>query len=537
MTGHNRQTPETLLQRKLRLFKESLIHLVNVCLDRIFDLKPDSARLRTLYLIFLLFLSGLLISSRIENYSISRWVFHVQDIFLFLFNPIYAERYIGDPFTKFILFLWPALTNPYTLQYLPIFLVPFFIALHYATCYLTDIFELENINIARKFLLQIALMGSKETIRITNGEVSAEHINSPLHKIGGPGKVIIDLDTVALFERPDCTPNIIGPTGDMPGGKATLVGFERLRNTIDLRDHHSESLIVSSRSLDGIKIGAIDVRVIYSIFRNNQADQELSKQQPYPFSIEAVKKLVYGSASKITETTKLSSSVSSPILLWLPSILRLVKGELGFIMSGHNLTEYLASFGEPEFEKAKARETIIEAQAEQMRPPHEPKPIRPPISPPPKFTPRNEISKLFSQLEQEFRKKCAESGVAIHWVGVGTWETPIEIVTEKHLEAWRLSRENMARSSEDEFKNFEEETIQLKMITLIQDVPLGKYQTLTSAYDHKNAMRALLLAYGQQLIEAADFLHAKGEAVPQIIIQAIDYISDILGYKNWHWVG
>jgi len=225
------------------------------------------------------------------------------------------------------------------------------------------------------------------------------------------------------------------------------------------------------------------------------------------------------------------------MLLWLPNILRLVRGELSVLMSGHNLNEYLASFGEPEFEKAQARETIIETQAEQMRPPHEPIPVLQPVSPPPDFTPRHEISKLFSQLELDFRKKCAESGVDIHWVGIGTWETPIEIVTEKHLEAWRLSRENMARSSEGALKNFEEEAIQQKMITLIQDVPLAKYQSSITAHDHKNARRVLLLAYRQQLIEAAEFLHAKGEAVPIIIIQAITYISDILGYTDWHWVG
>ena len=42
-------------------------------------------------------------------------------------------------------------------------------------------------------------------------------------------------------------------------------------------------------------------------------------------------------------------------------------------------------------------------------------------------------------------------------------------------------------------------------------------------------MRSLLLAYRQQLIEAAEFMRAKGETVSPSILQAIDVISDVMG--------
>jgi hypothetical protein len=72
---------------------------------------------------------------------------------------------------------------------------------------------------------------------------------------------------------------------------------------------------------------------------------------------------------------------------------------------------------------------------------------------------------------------------------------------------------------------------------LIQDVPVAAYENSTDEEkEHFSAMRSLLLAYRQQLIEAADFMFEKGETVSPNIIQAIDMISKIMGFTDWHWV-
>ena len=46
----------------------------------------------------------------------------------------------------------------------------------------------------------------------------------------------------------------------------------------------------------------------------------------------------------------------------------------------------------------------------------------------------------------------------------------------------------------------------------------------------KTALRALLLAYHQQLLEAAEFMRAKGEAVPPHIEDAIAHINNMFGH-------
>jgi hypothetical protein len=133
---------------------------------------------------------------------------------------------------------------------------------------------------------------------------------------------------------------------------------------------------------------------------------------------------------------------------------------------------------------------------------------------PPEFQSRYKITNLFMQFANEFTKKSQGGGVELHWIGVGTWKTPVEIIPEKHLEAWKLSNENLYRETDEVLHELEKESIMQKTVFLIQDVPVAAYLKATSEeQEHKKAMRSLLLSYHQQLMDAAEFMRAKGEAV------------------------
>jgi len=530
---------DTPLQKEQRLFGELFARLIDTLLNRIFDLRPEKARRRTFYVIILFFISVLFISMLgADTYSFSKWVDQLQHLFLYIFRRSYAESVTAlgqNPFIDFMFFVWDAFTDPHTLQYIPIILAPFFIALHAAGLYLADIFELTDISVARNFVNEVALSGSDETIRITKGEISEEHRASPNYLIGGPGKVMVDLDTVALFEKPDGTPRVIGPTGKEKGGKATIDGFERFRQAIDIRDHYVElrdqdgkSPSVKSRSLDGIPITATDVRLVFSVHRDGKKP---TNEEPYPISEKAIEKLVYSAGSRVTPDQPNPSAFE---FSWINNMIGLIRGKLGGFMSERNLTLYLASIGQPEFEKAKQREEVITQQERKMVPPTEDQPKGKDIKPPPEFTPRYKITNLFMQFADEFTKSARERGVELHWIGVGTWKTPIEFVSEKHLEAWKLSRENFGKGSDDAIKKFEAETILKNTTTLIQDVPVAAFQKALIEEERRKAMRILLLAYRQQLIEEAELMKSNGEAVPLYLRQAIAYIDSVLGM---HWVG
>ena len=527
---HLGNTTETPLQKEQQLFGELFSRLIDALLNRIFDLRPEKAGRRMRYILLLFIVSVFFVSLRF--YPLGMWAKFIQDIFLYYLNPSFPATYVGNPLNNFAGFVYHVFTDPRIFQYVPIFLAPFFIALQCAALYLVDVFELEHISVARGFIWSVALSGSEETIRVSQGGISEEDRHSPTFLIGGPGKVIVDLDSVAMFEKPDGTPHIIGPTAKEPRARATLDGFERFRQAIDTRDHYVDlrdqdpkSQSVQSRSLDGIPITATDVRLMFSVYRGGVKP---STENPYPFSKESIEQMIYQATSRVTPELP---SPSTYEFSWINRMIGLIRAELGTFMSKHKLTAYLASIGMPELEKLKRREETIFEEIQKIVPPEkdvstakEPKGL-------PEFQPRYKISNLFTQFAEEFTKKAHSNGVELHWIGVGTWKTAVEIVPEKHLEAWKLSNENLYRESPEVLSKLETEAILQKTIALIQDVPIAAHlKATTEEKEPKRALRALLLAYHQQLLEAAEFMRAKGEAVPPNIEEAIAHINNMFGH-------
>ena len=527
-----RNAAGTPFQKERQLFRELFSRLINALLNRIFDLRPEKAARRMRYLLLLFFASMFLVSLRF--YALGMWTKFVQDVFSYYLNPGFASTYIGNPILNFGAFILHVFTDPRIFQYIPIFLAPFFIALQCAALYLADVFELEHVIVARGFIWSVALSGSEETIRVSQGDISEQNRHSPTFLIGGPGKVIVDLDSVAMFEKPDGTPHIIGPTAKEPRARATLDGFERFRQAIDTRDHYVDlrdqdpkSQSVQGRSLDGIPITATDVRLMFSVYRGGVKP---STEVPYPFSPESVEKIIYQATSRVTPE---QANPSTYEFSWINRMIGLIRAELGTFMGRHKLTAYLASIGMPELEKLQKREEMIFEEVQKLVPPGQDLTTLKDKEPksPPDFQPRHKISNLFTQFAEEFTKKAHSNGVELHWIGVGTWKTPEKIVPEKHLEAWKLSNENIARESPEALSGIETEAILQKTIALIQEVPIAAHLRATmDEKETKKAMRALLLAYHQQLQEAAEFMRARGEAVPLNIEEAIAHINNMFGH-------
>lgn len=522
-------TVETPLDKERQLFRDLFSRLVDGFLNRIFDLRPEKATRRMWYLVVLFVVAVFVVSLRF--YPLEMWTRYIRDIFSFFLNPNFPATYTGNPLINFALFAFTVFTDPRIFQYFPIFLAPFFIALQCAALYLADIFELEHVSVARGFIWSVTLTGSEETIRVSQGGISEEDRLSPTFLIGGPGKVIVDLDSVALFEKPDGTPRIIGPTVKETRARATLEGFERFRHAIDTRDHYidlrdqdSQSQSVKSRSLDGIPVTATDVRLMFSVYRGGVKP---SAENPYPFSREAIEQIIYQATSRVTPELP---SPSTYEFSWINRMTGLIRRELSTFMSQHKLTEYLASIGMPELERVKQREQRLSEEVQKLVPPEqdfstskEPKLL-------PEFQPRDKIKNLFTEFAREFTKRAHSNSVELHWIGVGTWKTSVEIVPEKHLEAWKLSNENLYRESPEVLSKLETEAILEKTMALIQDVPIAAYMKATQEEEPKNALRALLLAYHQQLLEAAEFMRAKGESVPPNIEEAIAHINNMFGH-------
>ena len=511
--------PERPLQKERRIFREQVKRLGNCFINKIFDLSVKGSQRRNQVLVFLFIVIGFL--ATMSYYPLAEWRGQLSGLFQSMFNLNFAGEAL-QRITNFVFFVGKAVINAHTLRFLPILILPYQIALQSAAMYMADIFELKKIETAREFLLQVVFQGSNKSIRIANGDVVEADKNSPIYQIGGPGQVVVELDTAALFEKPNGKTHIIGPTIK---GKAKLEGFERFRQAINLRDQYTDPLDVKSRSFDGIPISTTDVRLLFSVWRENK---QPSAESPYPFSEKAIEALVYGQESRVVLE---GPYPSEPPSSWTGTIQGLIRGELGGFMSKHRLAEYLASIGSPEIQKAQEREEAIikignsvVADDDTLEPRA--------IPPAPNFQPRYIVSNLFSQFAEGFTKNASNRGVELGWIGVGTWKTPSEIIPNKHLEAWGLSRENIGRGSPVTMNGLRQEAQLQRTLRQIQSVPLARFQK-NKDKEHKNIIQDLLIGYREQLLETTELLKKSNQIVPSPVEEAIKLIEGVIG----HWVG
>ena len=427
-----------------------------------------------------------------EAYALQGFTAALRQILFFFTSPspIYSLAVgsvkIGVYTSLLLVELIIRLFSPAVFRHVLPFVVPFFIAIRIATLYLTDIFELKHERIAYKFLRQTAFAFSYHTLTIENGRVAKDDEQSPLLLIGGPGHVHAKLENVAIFEKPNGQVHVIG---QKPGEKkrSNLIdGFERLREVIDLRTQTTQAneLVVEGRTRDGIRIVAQNVRLEFNVLRDS-ADASLAATNPYSYKEDAIQSLVF------------KRSLNVP---W-PAVMKgMVRRNLQEFIAEHELSEFLAVSDLPGVTNPGSLLT---------------------------FVPRQEITDLF--LSTRFSAIAARMGLQLNWIDVGTWvaTSSTSLVTQKHLDAWKITCENETRR-----KNIvavEKETRLEELISLVREAPLivnedGRAQNKPDAERKID----LLFAYLGQLRQTqAEMVH-QGTPTSAELDAAIFFLSDYL---------
>jgi hypothetical protein len=381
-----------------------------------------------------------------------------------------------------------ALFAPDVLRHLLIFAFAMFIALYLASFYLQDIFEINNPEVAIHFIRMSAFSGRYPGVVICDGRIDEAFANSPVSLIGGPGVVDVHLENVALFEKIDGTPDIIGPTFRQ---YAVLDGFERMRSIFDLRDQFI-TLTIKGRTQDGIPVEARDVRLAYSIYRGGRRiERTLQNPQPYPFVPQAVLDLTYKQGKEPNQN----------------AMRGLIIGELSRFISQHTLDEFLSSVQIP-YEEASP--TIVTSEPE--------KDSR-------QIIPRDKITGLFYDYAKEFSQKAGQRGVQLEWIGLGTWVTPSNIIPERHFEAWKLSSEARIRRSRVVLEQMQEENRLAELLRLIDEIPALFYNLCQQNIQPDQILRELALAYREKLRYARDLFTSNGLPVPPEIDATIRHLT------------
>ena len=482
----------------------------------ILDEKGGGWRGKILYLSFLgawIFLSAQLLKN-------TNWHGELGQSFRHILS---ASKDAPNSLLVFIYTLLKAFFAPAVLRLLPIFLTPFLLALKTAHKYLADIYEFENESIATKFIWQAAFGSEYEEIKIEEGEVSEKSRNSPIILIGGPGRVKVDLYSAALFEKPNGRPHVIGPLFQpkkkvkklekfrdditnaltKKSGGVVIEGFERIRSinaVIDLRDQTMDPVEVSARTLEGIKISAKDVRMVYSIWRGYPTKEEAEKI--YPYSKQAIPHFFYQNIA--------------PDLPATPMIGR-IKGELSTFISNHSLSEFLTSVGEPEKNSLKERATTLQKEREKIIKAEENAPPSGKKFATPEFSSRDDVNRLFSEFTEEFAINNRKKGVDLYWLGTGTWVPPDNKIPEKNLEAWQLSKENAKNGTEGKLDETENKEKHEEMMRLIRKVPLGVARVISAPNSYKEKIiQETLKNYVSLIKDANNLLEIYAEEYPQL---------------------
>lgn len=549
----------TSLRREWEMFRDLLAQLVNSILNRVFALTIKGSRQRRAVLGILIIL--LVVFIYLATQGLSQWLKNLQFIFTALLTNQLTIKELSA-------FLAEVIFNAAILRLVPVLLLPFIFSREFASRYLADIFELDEdmdeIKIARKFISEVSLGGAdnKLTVSVDNFDLD-ETKKSPIRRIGGPGRVTVELGTAILVERPDGCPRIIGPTHSeddredelLPGQpdnqyhpktgrlpkifsartsihatenktgirreKTILEGFERMREPIDLRVQIPEALEVNARSRDGIPIKIIDARVVSSITRGMRSP---TMKEPYPYTNDAILAMIYRKPSRVLD--KNSTNKQKSHSLWEDQtdvVKSLLRRELEDFMSRHDLGEYLASIGQPEVNVIRKIEQDISTEKQKIsglktRPMSS-------ISPTSPRKPRSELSRLFSDFSGKFNQEQKWHGVEAQWVGVGTWKmphgVPEQVIPQKHLNAWQVTLENMQRGSEQELKELELNAQAEGVQQSILQTPINIYRDTQNPGININRARInLITAYWQQLNDAIENHERTGEVIPPTLVVA-----------------
>lgn len=317
--------------------------------------------------------------------------------------------------------------NPEVLLHLLPLLAGLILGIVVAARYLSDLFELDRFDIAWRYLTGSIYGLSTPKLRINSGDKDDLDINNPVRRIGGPGVIKTHLGFAAVFESIDGIPSVYGlshskegqqaekvdPSARTPQASYVIRGFERLRDVVDLRDRIAKVDLIHAETRDGVRVAAREAQMVFRVFGG---DQERSLRDPYPFSEDAIRRIVYAQPVNTKQRRTPADALRD-----------IVRTEIRSFVGRYTLDEFLAL--QPyRLLDHQASETLEDTPAGEVR-----QSIQ---------IPRRELTERFHTPDLHVRLK--EQGLELDWVGVGTWnisEDPGELAETSAghtlIQTWR----------------------------------------------------------------------------------------------------
>ena len=96
----------------------------------------------------------------------------------------------------------------------------------------------------------------------------------------------------------------------------------------------------------------------------------------------------------------------------------------------------------------------------------------------------------------------------LHWIGVGTWKALDEKINVRHTEAWRVTLDNAALSSDEALEKIVDEACLNEKLRLIKNVPLDAYkESQRNLIEKEKRIEALLQNFWEQMGNVLNFYY------------------------------
>lgn len=334
---------------------------------------------------------------------------------------------------------------------LPILVIlPFFIGVEAAVVYIRSLYGVKWWT-AFRFLLGAAFGVTLYRLRIQKGK-QPDSVTNPMLRIGGPGLVQVKDDSIAIFERPDGSPYVVGPTtrplfSIMGLEYAPIQGFDRLALTMDLHDQIME-WDVKARTRDGIILKASNLQVVFSVRRSKiktpPSTQNLTYNPVAAINLVYQQGLGDQTLDKVIQPLirkEFQSLIESQSLKELLTSIQLSD------ISNINLA--LISRNIPEIPQRSSDSSKIDPALNNRNIPEIPQQssdnskIDPAlINYIPQQTSRRDVADRFTDLSKQFSRSTQQAGVQLEWINVGIWQFEAERIIQQHVDAWKMELEN-----------------------------------------------------------------------------------------------
>jgi regulator of protease activity HflC (stomatin/prohibitin superfamily) len=345
--------------------------------------------------------------------------------------------------------------HPRVLRHLIPVLVGWWLAYRAAVSLVWHLYDLPDREAAGRTLARLRTSQplSRKPVKVTHQTLASEREKSVLLRVGGPGRVRITSENVAVTELNGRFHRVLGP------GKHRLGRFEYVHSVLDLRQQEREARNISLVTREGIEI-TTDLSVT---FRISTGGEMPTKTKPFPYDEEAVHTVAYA-------VTVLDDKVTT----WETVPLRMAGGKLAKIVSQYRLDELL-------YPRAIASE--------------------------PHLTIRNE-------LERQVRANLRDMGIELTNIHMGRLELPDE-VSDQYIEYWRSHLETKIRLSQADGAAYTLEEMEMAHAeaewAMIQSIVEGVQRA-----QHAGSMGSMREIVALRLIEALEKMAKQSQQVQSL---------------------